>query len=131
MARLEGQYDDMLARWAAVMLNSDMYAEIIDRHVELADDVTRIANVLYVYRPEADPPRLAQDASLAAATDEQVDDEQLAEMVVAVAQLAERLDQLTLDLATRVVPIDWWRNRPGHVPNRGVPSQPSGLGSDR
>jgi hypothetical protein len=131
MARLEGQYDDMLARWAAVMLSSDMYAEILDRHVELADDVSRIFNLLCVVGPGVDPPRPAKDGSLAPPTDGRVDDGQLAEMVVAVAQLAERLDQLTLDLATRIVPIDWWRTRPGHVPNGSGPSQRSGLGSDR
>ena len=109
MVRLQGQYDDVLARWAAVMLSSDMYAEIMDRHVEVTDDVNRIANLLYVGA---------------------VDDHQLAEMLVGVAQLAEHLDELTLQVATRIVPIDWWKGRPGHVPN-STARQPSGLGSDR
>jgi hypothetical protein len=30
--------DDVLGRWAGVMLNADVYAELIDRHVELAGD---------------------------------------------------------------------------------------------
>jgi hypothetical protein len=108
MVRLQGQYDDVLARWAAVMLTSDMYAEIMDRHVEVTDDVNRIANLLHV----------GQD-----------DDQQLAEMLVEVAQLAEHLDELTLQVATRIVPIDWWKGRPGHVPNPIV-REPPGLGSD-
>jgi hypothetical protein len=108
MVRLQGQYDDVLARWAAVMLSSDIYAEIMDRHVEVTDDVNRIANLL--------------DAG-------QVGDQQLAEMLVAVAQLAEHLDELTLRVATRIVPIDWWKGRPGHGPNPTV-REPSGLGSD-
>ena len=116
MARLERRYDDVLARWAAVMLNSGMYAEIVDRHVEVADDVNHIANLLYAHGPEADLPGVTQDVSTApAATDGHVNNAQLAEMVVGVAQLAERLDQSTLELATRVVPIEWWKNRPGHV----------------
>ena len=81
------------------MINSDMYAEIIDRHVELADDLGRAGNLLNV------------------ATNGRVDGEQLAQTLVAVAQLAEQLDQLTLDLAMRLVPIDWWASRPGHVSN--------------
>ncbi|MBV8218293.1 MAG: hypothetical protein JO325_07505 [Solirubrobacterales bacterium] len=131
MIRLQGQYDDVLAAWAAVMLSSDMYAEIMDRHVEVADDVNRIANLLYVSGPDGDLPRSAQDANAAgAATDGQVDDEQLAEMLTAVAQLAERLDELTVEVATRIVPIDWWKGRPGHVPSRSADRQPSGPGSD-
>jgi hypothetical protein len=31
--------NDLLGRWAAVMLNADAYARLIDRHVELAGDV--------------------------------------------------------------------------------------------
>ena len=33
--RLLGRADEMLGRWAGVMLNSAAYAEIIDHHVEL------------------------------------------------------------------------------------------------
>ena len=118
MARLEQHYDELLGRWAAVMLSSDMYAEIIDRHVELADDIGRIANLLYVLGPKDDRSRGGQDAaSTAAAASGQVDDEDLAQTLVAVAQLAESLDQLTLELAGRIVPLDWWRSRPGHVPH--------------
>lgn len=131
MVRLQGQYDDVLARWAAVMLSSDMYAEIMDRHVEVTDDVNRIANLLSVLGPDGDPPAADQrvDAQ-SAASDVQVSDQQLAEMLVAVAQLAEQLDELTLQVATRIVPIDWWKGRPGHVPN-STARQPSGLGSNR
>ncbi len=119
LARLAQHSDDVLARWAAVMLSSDMYAEIIDRHVELADDVDRIANLLAALEPAQDPARPLQDqaSALTATTGGQVDDQDVAETLVGVAQLAENLDQLTLQLATRIVPIDWWRSRPGHVPN--------------
>lgn len=131
VARLEHHYDEVLGRWAVVMLNSDMYAEIIDRHVELADDLGRVANLLYVVGPEDDPLRLAQSANVAVVpTDGQVDDEQLAQTLVAVAQLAEQLDQLTLGLAMRLVPVAWWASRPGHVSSRTPPRQPSGIASD-
>jgi hypothetical protein len=123
LARLAQHSDDVLARWAAVMLSSDMYAEIIDRHVELADDVDRIANLLAALEPAHDPahdparPRQHPASAATATTGGQVDDQDVAETLVGVAQLAENLDQLTLQLATRIVPIDWWRSRPGHVPN--------------
>lgn len=131
VARIEPHNDQVLGQWAAVMLNSDMYAEIIDRHVELADDLDRVANLLQVSRPEDDPLRLAQSASASAvATNGRVDDEQLAQSLVAVAQLAENLDQLTLELAMRIVPIDWWRTRPAHVAYRTDTRQTSDVGTD-
>jgi hypothetical protein len=34
--------DELIGRWAAVMLNADAYAEVIDRHVELASDLAWI-----------------------------------------------------------------------------------------
>jgi hypothetical protein len=36
VARLVVHNDEVLGRWAAVMLNADAYAEVVDRHVELA-----------------------------------------------------------------------------------------------
>jgi hypothetical protein len=119
MARLAQHSDDVLARWAAVMLSSDIYAEIVDRHVELADDVDRMANVLSAVGPDDELPGSGQNAAgaVAATTGGQVDDQDLAETLVGVAQLAEHLDDLTLKLATQIVPIDWWKSRPGHVPN--------------
>jgi len=42
-----------------------------------------------------------------------LDDEQLAQRLAAITQLAEQLDRGTLELATRIVPIDWWREQLG------------------
>ncbi|HEX3510243.1 MAG TPA: hypothetical protein VHT27_04000 [Solirubrobacteraceae bacterium] len=38
--------DEVLGRWAAVMLNADVYAELFDRHVELAGDLVWLASLL-------------------------------------------------------------------------------------
>src|SRR6201999_1791908 len=38
--------DAVLGRWAAVMLNADVYAEVIDRHVELAGDLAWLSSLL-------------------------------------------------------------------------------------
>src|SRR3984893_17825875 len=38
--------DAVLGRWAAVMLNADLYAEVIDRHVELAGDLAWVSSLL-------------------------------------------------------------------------------------
>lgn len=36
----------VLGRWAAVVLNADVYAELIDRHVELAGDLAWLSSLL-------------------------------------------------------------------------------------
>ena len=41
-----GQSDELLGRWAGVMLNADVYAEIIDRHVELVGDLAWLGTLL-------------------------------------------------------------------------------------
>ena len=47
--------DAVLGRWAAVMLNADVYAEVIDRHVELAGDLAWLSSVLGFELAEDEP----------------------------------------------------------------------------
>jgi hypothetical protein len=49
--------DEVLGRWAGVLLNADAYTEIIDRHVELASDIAWLANVWDTLEPVDDPKR--------------------------------------------------------------------------
>ena len=43
----------------------------------------------------------------------------LAKRLVVITQLAEELDRTTLDLALRIVPVEWWEARLGAT----VPSE--------
>jgi hypothetical protein len=106
--------DEMLGRWAAVMLNSDVYAGVIDRHVELASDVAWLGNILDSSSPPDDlrRSRLAR-TSAAVQIEGQITDDMLVDRLVLIAQLAEQLDRSTLALALRLVPIDWWQARLG------------------
>ncbi len=106
--------DQMLGRWASVMLNSDLYAEVIDRHVELATDVAWLGSLLDGSSPPDDHRRgrLAR-ASGAVQIEGQITDDLLVDRLVQIAQLAEDLDRGTLALALRVVPVDWWQARMG------------------
>lgn len=114
VAFLAGHADDVLGQWAAVMLNADMYAEVIDRHVELAGDVTWVAGLLDSTHPPADRRRQQRARSNPALQIEgEPDGEWLADRMVVIAQLAERLDRETLELALRIVPVDWWWERLG------------------
>ena len=124
IARLLAHGQEVLGRWADVMVNSGTYAEIIDRHVELYSRIYWWGSVL----DESDPleehlsrPRLSR-LSPATQTSGPVEDEWLRDNLVAIAQLAESLDRSSFELAMQIVPIDWWT---AQLPDR--PSTPENL----
>ena len=43
----------------------------------------------------------------------QITDDDLSSRIVVITQLAEELDRNTLDLALRIVPVEWWQARLG------------------
>jgi hypothetical protein len=112
--------DEVLGRWAGVMLSADAYAEIIDRHVELVSDVTWVGSLLDHYDTPDDEQgarrRRRTRASPAVQIEGQIDDDRLADRIVTIAQLAEQLDRSTLELALRIVPVEWWVARLGTTP---------------
>jgi hypothetical protein len=114
IALLAAHTDEMLGRWAAVMLNADVYAEVIDRHVELASDINWLISLLDNADPPQDHGRQRRATSSAAVEIEgQIAGEELAKRIVVITQLAEQLDGSTLDLALRIVPVEWWEARLG------------------
>ena len=122
IALLAEHCDEILSRWAAVMLNSEAYAELLDRHVELAGDVAWIAGMLDFSNPSPDARRQRRArSSPAIQIQSELTGEWLADRLVVVTQLAEALDRGTLELALRIVPVDWWRSRLG-TPTPETPS---------
>jgi hypothetical protein len=110
ITELHGDGQDVLGRWADVMVNSGLYAEIVDRHVELYSRLYWFGSVLDESEPleeHLSRPRLSR-VSLASQTSGQVEDEWLRDNLVAIAQLAESLDRVSFELAMRIVPVDWW-----------------------
>jgi hypothetical protein len=112
IAELLGDGQEVLGRWADVMVNSGTYAEIVDRHVELYSRLYWWGSVL----DESDPleehlsrPRLSRISPATQASVGPVEDEWLRDNLVAIAQLAESLDRVSFELALRIVPLDWWR----------------------
>jgi hypothetical protein len=108
---LLGYGQEVLGRWATVMVNSGTYAEIVDRHVELYSRVYWWGSVL----DESDPleehlgrPRLSRVSPATQAAVGPIEDEWLRDNLVAIAQLAESLDRGSFELAMRIVPLDWW-----------------------
>lgn len=109
--------DEVLGRWASVLLNSDLYAEVVDRHVELAGDISWIGGLLDTSHPPDDVRRHRRARTNPAVQMEGgISDEALVRRLVAITQLAEVLDRGTLDIAKRLVPIEWWRERLGGGP---------------
>jgi hypothetical protein len=106
--------DEVLGRWAGIMLNVELYAEMIDRHVELAGDVSWIGAILDNAYPPEDPRRQRRSRSSPAVQIAiEPGSQWLAERIVVITQLAETLDRGTLDLALRIVPVEWWKQRLG------------------
>jgi hypothetical protein len=106
--------DEVLSRWAAVMLNTDVYAELVDRHVELAGDVAWIGGLLDARYPPDDARRQRRArSSPALQIHADLGSEWLADRIVVIAQLAEVLDRSTLELALLIVPVQWWETRLG------------------
>ena len=121
IARLRTHGQEVLGRWASVMLNSGTYAEIVDRHVELYSRLYWWGSVL----DESDPleehlnrPRLSR-LSPATQASGPIEDEWLRDNLVAIAQLAASLDRSSFELAMRIVPIEWWAAQLPDRPSAG------------
>jgi hypothetical protein len=115
VVRLVVHNDEVLGRWADVMLNADVYAEVVDRHVELAGSLAWLGSLLDQSDPSAgDELRLHKARSNPAVQiTGDMDDDQLAQRLVAITQLAEQLDRGTLEIAVKIVPVAWWEARLG------------------
>ena len=127
--RLLGRADEVLGRWAGVMLNSAAYAEIIDHHVELYSRFAWVGSLLDYLEPTDDDPkrwRLTR-SSPAVQLPGDFDDNWLSHNLVAIAQLAEALDEGALQLALRIVPGEWWTARwqPPAETSAGEPMTPT------
>jgi hypothetical protein len=119
--------DELLGRWGAVMLNADIYAEIIDRHVELASNLAWLGSLLDSASPPDDSKRHRRArASPAVQIEGEISGDALIGRLVKIVQLAEQLDRGTLELALRIVPMSWWEARMGTTVPARTPVPASG-----
>jgi hypothetical protein len=120
------QGQEVLGRWAGVMVNARTYAEIVDRHVELYSRLYWWGSVLDESEPleeHLSRPRLSRISPATQAVGP-VEDEWLRDNLVGIAQLAESLDRGSFELALQIVPLDWWATR---LPDR--PSTAESVGT--
>ena len=126
IARLRAHGQEVLGRWADVMVNSGTYAEIVDRHVELYSRLYWWGSVLDESEPLEEHLRGPRLSRLSPATQASgpVDDEWLRDNLVAIAQLAESLDRSSFELAMQILPPEWWAaqlpDRPSTAESRGT-----------
>jgi hypothetical protein len=104
--------NEVIGRWAGVMLNVEVYAEVMDRHVELAGDISWIGAILDDSYPPDDTRRQRRARSSPAVQIESArGGSWLADRMVVIVQLAEALDSGTLEIALKIVPLEWWEER--------------------
>jgi len=128
VVRLVVHNDEVLGRWAAVMLNNDAYTEVVDRHVELAGSLAWLGSLLDQSVSSDEKNRSSDEDQLrwhrarsnpALQITGDMDNDRLAQRLVAIVQLAEQLDRGTLDLAVKIVPVAWWEARLGTTAHVG------------
>ena len=128
IAELLGHSQEVLGRWAGVMVNSGTYAEIVDRHVELYSRLYWWGSVLDESEPleeHRSRPRLSRISPATQAVGP-VEDEWLRQNLVAIAQLAESLDRVSFQIAMRIVPLDWWATQlPERPSTSSAPTTPT------
>jgi hypothetical protein len=123
----------VIARWAPVMVGAGPYAEMFDRHVELASRLEWLSSVLAHNEPVSG--RSVRDRALtrsSVATEHAVElgnDDWLHDQLLAVIRLATDLDQESRESAYSLVPLSWWAERTagltGGAPVPVEPEQPN------
>jgi hypothetical protein len=106
---------EVIAKWAPVMVNSGPYAEVLNRHVELAGRLEWLSSVLTHNEPpegQSTRERVLVRSNVASEHAEEFGDEEwLHDQLLAVINLATELDYRSRELAYSIVPLSWWATR--------------------
>jgi hypothetical protein len=128
---LSDHASEVIAKWAPVMVSAKPYAEVLDRHVELAARLAWLGDVLsYNEPPEGQSvrERALTRSSVASEHAERLGtDAWLHDQILAVIALATTLDAEAREDAYAIVPLEWWAQRTaGLAGNESPPPPPSG-----
>ncbi len=119
---------DVIAKWAPLMVGARPYAEVLDRHAELASRLVWLSDVLaYNEPPQGQSPRerTLTRSSVASEHAEQLGtDEWLHDQIVAVLTLATELDYEAREDALAIVPLSWWAQRTAGLAGNESPPPP-------
>jgi hypothetical protein len=129
---LSDHASEVIARWAPVMVSAKPYAEVLDRHVELAARLAWLGDVLsYNEPPEGQSPReraLTRSSVASEHAERLGTDAWLHDQILATIALATKLDYEAREDAYAIVPLDWWAQRTAGL--AGSESPPTPLGKD-
>jgi hypothetical protein len=112
---LSNHASDVIAKWAPVMVSAGPYAEVLDRHVELAGRLEWLSDVLVHREAPEGLSRQEQTLSRSSVATEHAEelgnDEWLHDQILAVMKLAVDLDYEAREHAYAIVPLSWWAER--------------------
>lgn len=119
---------DVIAKWAPVMVSARPYAQVLDRHAELAARLVWLSDVLAYNEPpqgQTQRERTLTRSSLASEHAEQLGtDELLHDQILAVVTLATELDYEAREDAYAIVPLGWWAQRTAGLAGNESPPPP-------
>jgi hypothetical protein len=125
---LSDHASEVIAKWAPVMVSAKPYAQVLDRHVELAARVAWLSDVLAYNEPPEEQSlreRTLVRSSLASEHAERLNsDEWLHDQILAVIALATALDYETREDAYAIVPLSWWAQRTAGLAGNTSPPPP-------
>lgn len=106
---------DLIAKWAPVMVGARPYAEVLNRHVELAERLATLHSLLAHAEPEEtrDPRErvLARSNVATERAEEFGTDASLHAQILAVIRLATELDYESHEHGFALASMDWWQER--------------------
>ena len=127
-AALSGHASDVIAKWAPVMVGARPYAEVLDRHAELASRLVWLSDVLaYNDPPQGQSARertLTRSSAASKHAEQLGTDEWLHDQIVAVLTLATELDYEAREDAYAIVPLTWWAQRTAGLAGNESPPEP-------
>jgi hypothetical protein len=119
---------EVIAKWAPVMVSAKPYAEVLDRHVELAARLAWLGDVLaYNEPPEGQSPReraLTRSSVASEHAERLGTDAWLHDQILATLALATKLDYEAREDAYAIVPLDWWAQRTAGLAGNESPPPP-------
>ena len=125
---LSNHASDVIAKWSPVMINAGPYAEVLDRHVELAARLEWLNNVLTHNEPPEGQSRADRTLTRSAVATEHAEqlgtDEWLHDQILAIVTLATKLDYEAREYAYAIAPLSWWSQRTAGLAGNEAPPEP-------
>jgi hypothetical protein len=125
---LSDHASEVIAKWAPVMVSAKPYAEVLDRHVELAGRLGWLSDVLAYNEPpegQSQRERALTRSSVASEHAERLGtDAWLHDQILATITLAAKLDYEAREDAYAIVPLEWWAQRTAGLAGNESPPPP-------